>query len=95
MYERAKRQRQFSRRQRLKEWFAPHAWIPAFLTFVAALLVALGVLPAQWSNWILVVLAALSFWTLFIDRRPSKTESEKLLEGMQKNMKQHNKSQAR
>ena len=89
MYEQAKRQHTFNTRQRLKQWFAPHAWIPALLTLIAALLIALGVLPTQWSNWILVVLAALSFWTLFIDRRPSKTESEKLLEGMQKSMKQH------
>ncbi len=90
MYEHAKRQHTFNTRQRLKQWFAPHAWIPALLTLVAALLVALGVLPTQWTNWILVVLAALSFWTLFIDRRPSKSVSERFLESMQKSMKQHN-----
>ena len=90
MYEHAKRQHTFNTRQRFKQWFAPHAWIPALLTLVAALLVALGVLPTQWTNWILVVLAALSFWTLFIDRRPSKSVSERFLESMQKSMKQHN-----
>ena len=37
MYEHAKRQHTFNTRQRLKQWFAPHAWIPALLTLVAAL----------------------------------------------------------
>ncbi len=88
MYEQAKRQHKFNTGHRLKQWFAPHAWIPALLTFIAALSIAFGILPAQWSNWVVVALVALSFWTLFIDRRPPKLASEKLLKSMKQYKRQ-------
>ncbi len=87
MEELARKQHRYRIRQRLKQWFAPHAWIPALLVFAFALIDALGYLPSSWSKWITVALAVLTFLTLFIDRKPVKSESERTLDQMQKQMK--------
>lgn len=85
--------------RRLKYWFVWYAWVPAILTLILAIVDALGYLPPTLGKWIIVIIAFLSFVSLWI-AIPQKDITTKTLDTMNKGIKrakkaeaQHNKNQ--
>jgi len=74
--------------RRLKYCFA---WVPAILTLIIAIIDALGYLPSTWGKWIIVVIAFLSFISLWI-AIPQKDITTKTLDNMNKGIKRAKKA---
>ena len=77
--------------RKLKYWFAWFAWVPAILTLIIAIIDALGYLPSTWGKWIIVVIAFLSFISLWI-AIPQKDITTKILDNMNKGIKRARKA---
>lgn len=79
--------------RRLKYWFACFAWVPAILTLIISIIDALGYLPSTWGKWIIVVIAFLSFISLWI-AIPQKDTTTKTLDNINEGIKRAKKAEA-
>src|SRR5260370_17099052 len=79
--------------RRLKYWFAWFVWWAAIFSVIITIIDALGYLPSTWGKWIIVVIAFLSFISLWI-AIPQKNITTKTLDNMIKDTKRAKKAEA-